>query len=303
MNAVRVRVSRLLAALLLLLPLSVQAAESLSGEALRQRLDAIFATEKSTEELLQLALKSGDTTTDTNLSNNIKARAYDRLAKQAELPEEAAKIAPHVSAFLNTYDSPASSDWLRSRLARLLLKFEAAKQRYADFILDLLKESDLVQPYPKWRLARETEAIRHLEQLRGLPESQSSQAVIRLAPLLHESFSHAPRVIEAALNVADGYGARRTAAETDALVQAYGKLQKVWQQQRESEAQSASSLTVWDNATEAEVAATLQKFAASICGAKGNSIPHNYVYVPDGNQMNATGKPVTIACTAGQEAK
>ncbi len=100
----------------------------------------------------------------------------------------------------------------------------------------------------------------------------------------------------------DGYAAQRSAAQTDALVQAYGKLQLVWQQQRESEAKFSNSLTVWDNATEADVAITQRKFKASICGTE-KTTRRNYVYVTDGDKMYATGKPLTITCLDGQEAQ
>lgn len=309
---------KFLLAFLLLLPQPSFAAESLRGDVLRQKLDAIFAEAKSTEALLALALRPPTPETDTNLDNNIKARAYSLLAKLAEQPEEAAKIRPYVAVFLVNYDKPSTSDWLRARLARLLLLFDAAKHRHTDFILDLLKESDLAQPYPKWRQARETEALQLLARLKdlrepaarettypagswpGLQEPHLSQMISGLAQLLHQSFSHSPRVIEAALDVIDSYRPRH-AAQTDALVQSYGKLQQVWQQQRESEAQSANSLTVWDAATEADVAMTLRKLTTSICGGAG-AAHRNYVYIPDGQVMQGTGKPITIVC-GGQEAR
>ena len=296
------RMRQCLWALMLLLPLTALAAESLSGDALRQKLDAIFAEAKDTEHLLLLALAPPEVVHDANLDNNIKTRAYGLLAKQAEHPEEAGKIRPYLHAFLSAYAKPNISEWKRTNLARLLLQFETTQHRHAEFILDLLKMSDLAQPYPKWLHTREEAAMKLLTRLKGLQEPYASQTVIDLAPLFHQSFSHSPRVIEAALDVVDGYAAQRSAAQTDALVQAYGKLEQVWQQQRESEAKFSNSLTVWDNATEADVAITQRKFKASICGTE-KTTRRNYVYVTDGDKMYATGKPLTITCLDGQEAK
>ncbi len=291
--------------LCLFAPQSLRAEEGvISGDALRKQIDAAFTPEKTTPEMIALALQQPERDI---VKKNIKGSAYARLTKRAaegtDLPVMQASRAAFEQDF--AVSEQAHDEWLTERIAALLLKLDPASAKSVDYSLAMLANISLNEFYPKWQKTREAQAAALLQNLRGHPVAAENIA-LKLAPLIEQRMRYAPGAIHAALAVLADYMPSLSEPVLDQLIAVRNKwlasipdeaTQRV-QNESDKAQHRAHAVTIWDYATADEVRQTVTAFDRTLCRhpllANGK---RDYVTIAHGNGINQSGAATFFACS------